>query len=104
MRTTRSTAPIVVGLIAAISLCALPGLAQQAEVQQTEASVPRLVQFTGMVKEAAGKPVAGITFALYKDQQGGAPIWTEMQNVALDESGLYTVLLGSTKPDGLPKE
>jgi hypothetical protein len=57
-----------------------------------------------MVKEAAGRPVVGVTFALYKDQEGGAPAWTETQNVSLDESGRYTVLLGSTNTEGLPKE
>ena len=67
-------------------------------------SVPRLVQFNGTVQQAAGRPVAGITFALYKDQEGGAPIWMETQNVALDEGGRYTVLLGSTKRDGLAAE
>jgi hypothetical protein len=66
--------------------------------------MPRLVQFNGILKEAAGKPVAGVAFALYKDQEGGAPVWMETQNVALDESGRYSVLLGATRNEGLPQE
>jgi hypothetical protein len=34
--------------------------------------------------EVNGKPLAGVvgvTFYLYKDQEGGAPLWLETQNV-----------------------
>jgi hypothetical protein len=41
-------------------------------------------------------------FALYKDQQGGAALWQETQNVTLDASGRYTVQLGSSLSGGLP--
>src|SRR5579864_7875659 len=71
------------------------------------AHVPSLVKFAGVLKDDAGHPktgVAGITFALYKDQQGGVPLWVETQNVQADASGRYTVMLGSTKSDGLPLE
>ena len=76
---------------------------------QTAASavVPHLAKFSGRVNAADGKPLAaivGVTFALYSDEQGGAPLWLETQNVQLDSTGHYTVLLGSTKPDGLPAE
>jgi hypothetical protein len=59
------------------------------------------------VKDEAGAPktgIVGITFALYKDQQGGAPLWLETQNVQADASGRYTVMLGATKSDGLPMD
>jgi hypothetical protein len=46
----------------------------------------------------------GVTFAVYKDQDGGAPLWLETQNVQADSKGNYTVLLGSTKVEGLPAE
>jgi hypothetical protein len=45
-----------------------------------------------------------VTFALYRDQDGGAPLWLETQNVSMDSSGRYTVSLGTTKADGLPVE
>jgi hypothetical protein len=48
--------------------------------------------------------VAGITFALYSEPTGGAPLWLETQNVTADSNGRYTALLGATKPDGLPAE
>jgi hypothetical protein len=48
--------------------------------------------------------VVGVTFAIYKEQEGGAALWLETQNVGLDEQGRYTVLLGATKSEGLPLE
>jgi hypothetical protein len=48
--------------------------------------------------------VAGITFALYSEQTGGAPLWLETQNVTADSNGRYMALLGATKPEGLPAE
>src|SRR6266446_6022556 len=69
--------------------------------------VPRLVKLAGTLKDELGKPrtgVVGVTFAIYKEQEGGAALWLETQNVELDEQGRYTVLLGSTKSEGLPLE
>src|SRR6267378_2705014 len=67
--------------------------------------VPRLVKFAGVFKDELGKArtgVVGVTFAIYKEQEGGAALWLETQNVELDEQGRYTVLLGSTRSEGLP--
>src|SRR6267142_5420351 len=69
--------------------------------------VPRLVKFAGTMKDELGKSrtgVVGVTFAIYKEQEGGAALWLETQNVELDEQGRYTVLLGSSKNEGLPLE
>jgi hypothetical protein len=66
-----------------------------------------LVKFSGTVRDEQGKPqsgVVGITFALYKDQEGGAPLWLETQNVQADANGHYTTMLGATNSDGLPME
>ncbi len=71
------------------------------------ASVLRLIRFNGAVRDALGAPysgMSGITFALYAEQEGGAPLWVETQNVALDEQGRYTALLGMTSNEGLPLE
>ena len=77
-------------------------LAQQAAV----ISVPNLIRYGGTLKDTQGAPVAsstvGVTFAIYKQQDGGAPIWMETQNVTTDIAGNYTVLLGSTTATGLP--
>ena len=70
-------------------------------------AVPHVVKFGGTVKDADGKPrtgVNGITFALYKDQAGGAALWLETQNVTLDGQGRYTVLLGANSAEGMPLE
>jgi hypothetical protein len=72
---------------------------------KNESALPRLVRFGGTIKDLGGSPpagVVGITFALYSEQSGGAPLWLETQNVSVDSNGHYNVLLGSTKPEGLP--
>jgi hypothetical protein len=81
-------------------------------VAATTSQVPRLVRFSGTVTNpsdnAAGSvanataSVVGITFSLYTEQTGGAPLWSEVQNVRVDVAGHYTVQLGSTKAEGLP--
>src|SRR5712691_9492654 len=71
------------------------------------AAVPRLVKFSSTAKDQLGHAptsVVGVTFAIYKEQEGGAALWMETQNVQLDEQGHYAVLLGATKNDGLPVE
>ena len=73
----------------------------------TASALPRLVRFGGAVKDLNGNPltgVVGITFAFYSEKTGGAPLWLETQNATADSNGHYTVLLGSTKPEGLPAE
>jgi hypothetical protein len=75
--------------------------------QSTSQAVPRLVKFGSTVKNVQGRPMAGvvgITFALYKDQEGGAPLWLETQNVQIDKNGHYSVMLGFTTSAGLPVE
>lgn len=72
-----------------------------------EVSVLRLLKFNGAIRDALGQlrtGVLGITFALYAEQEGGAPLWLETQNVTLDDQGRYTVLLGAQSQDGLPLE
>jgi hypothetical protein len=64
--------------------------------------VPRLIRFTGQLKTSA--TTVGITFSLHKSQQDNAALWIETQNVQLDSTGKYTVLLGSTSPYGIPTD
>ena len=69
--------------------------------------VPPLVNFTGVLTDVNGRPLTGtvgVTFLLYKDSQGGAPLWLETQNVSPDKNGHYTAMLGSTSSHGLPPE
>lgn len=74
---------------------------------QTASELPRLVRFGGTVKDLNGSPltgVVGVTFAFYSEQNGGAALWLETQNVTADSNGRYTALLGSMVPEGLPAD
>ncbi len=90
-----------------LMICTVSMSGQQAAVASNASStavVPPLVSFNGVLTDVNGKPlttVAGVTFALYKESQGGAPLWLETQNVYPDKTGHYTVLLGSTSSSGL---
>jgi hypothetical protein len=60
--------------------------------------------FSGTAKDTGGNPVTGvtgITFALYAEQIGGAPLWSETQSVQAGAGCHYTVLLGAAKSEGL---
>jgi len=75
--------------------------------ETAQASVPRLVQFNGTLKDSAAHPVTGVasvTFAIYAEQDGGVALWSETQNVLADANGHYTVLLGSATANGVLSE
>jgi hypothetical protein len=80
--------------------------AQQTQSANTPTAVPKLVHFTGSFHPAVSQPAGmiGATFAIYSEQEGGTPLWTEDQNVELDANGNYTALLGVTKNGGVPTE
>jgi trimeric autotransporter adhesin len=84
--------------------------AQAQEAQGTSTptgSVPSVVRFTGKATDSSTKPLTGlvgVTFALYEQETGGSALWVETQNVQLDAGGHYNVLLGTTKPEGLPAQ
>jgi hypothetical protein len=64
-----------------------------------------LVNFNGVATGVKGEPltgVVGVTFCLYKEAQGGAPVWMETQNVQADGAGHYSATLGSSSNQGLP--
>ena len=99
---------IVCLVVAVLTLSfSLPPLTLAQTSTQTTSALPRLVRFGGTAKDLNGGPmtgVVGITFALYSEQSGGVPLWLETQNATADSTGHYSVLLGSTKPEGLPAE
>jgi hypothetical protein len=93
-------------LVVSLSCCVL-NAQSQAPSQTGMPVVPRLVNFSGRATDAQGKSIAGIsgvTFAIYKEQSEGAPLWMETQNVQADAKGNYTIQLGATKSEGLPLE
>ena len=93
-------------LVAMAQAQAVPAAGTEAKaVSDGTTTASRLVSISGVLKDKLGKPltgVQGITFALYKDQEGGSPLWLETQNVTADAEGRFTALLGATKPEGLP--
>jgi len=97
---------LCLGIIAA--LCFPSAFAQQSStVTSTNAAVPTLINFSGTLSDLNGKPLTGtvgVTFYLYKEDQGGAPLWLETQNVQADRTGHYNVMLGSTRSTGLPAD
>ena len=94
-------------IVSFLAVVVVSTLAQTAAPNTSLAStqVPRLIKFSGVAKDEAGKPktgLVGITFSLYKDEEGGSPLWIETQNVQADATGHYTALLGSASVEGVP--
>ena len=92
-----------------VSLFAILFAVSNTSAQQTNAStIPNLINYSGTLLQpmSVGVPsmIVGVTFAIYKQQEGGAPVWLETQNVTPDASGHYSVLLGSTRAEGLPAD
>jgi hypothetical protein len=84
---------------------ALANASLLASSQPAAGMIPRLVKFSGVLKDRNGKAatgVVGLTCSLYELPEGGSSLWTEAETAKLDEQGRYTVLLGATLPDGLP--
>ncbi len=79
--------------------------AAQSSPSAPTAVVPMLASFSGVLTDLNGKPVTSVTgvmLSLYKDSEGGVPLWMEVQNVRPDKTGHYTLMLGSTTNEGLP--
>jgi hypothetical protein len=76
--------------------------------QASTTAVPNLINYSGtlLLPSGVGVPAktVGVTFAIYRQQDGGAPIWLETQNVTPDAAGHYSILLGSTRVEGIPAE
>src|SRR5271157_5988718 len=91
-----------ISLLLSTFLAGSIGSAQQASTT----GVPNLIRYSGTLKDAQGavpsEKTLGVTFAIYKQQDGGAPVWQETQNVMPDASGQYSVVLGSITATGLP--
>ncbi|MGB7555053.1 MAG: tail fiber domain-containing protein [Candidatus Korobacteraceae bacterium] len=100
MRRFRTTIVVAFATLLSVSISA----------QQTATtSVPNLIRYSGTLKDSQGAALSssaavGVTFSLYKQQEGGAPVWMETQNVTADANGQYNVILGSTTATGLPDD
>jgi len=96
---------VCVGVLLLLACCVLPMDAQQPAAASANLAVPPMVNFSGVLTDVNGKPLTGavgVTFYLYQDSQGGAPLWMETQNVQADKAGHYSAALGSTSSQGLP--
>jgi hypothetical protein len=81
-------------LIFATAMLAVPAIspAQEAAVSV----VPHLIKYSATLPSAPSTATAAeVKFALYAAPAGGEALWSETQQVALDSSGRYSVLLGS---------
>jgi hypothetical protein len=108
----RNTGWEVWGVVVLLGCSTLVSAQQNAKVGgsatiSSSTQLPRLVKFGGTLTSIDGHPLSGmvgVTFAFYSSQTDGPPLWLETQNVQPDKNGHYTVLLGSTKPEGLPMD
>jgi trimeric autotransporter adhesin len=90
-----------------LTMSAISPVMGQSNASAADTVVPSLVNYSGKAIDAQGKPVtgiAGVTFAIYKDETDGGPLWMETQNVQADARGNFSVQLGATKPGGLTLE
>src|SRR5271169_3903091 len=108
----------VFGIFSLAAVAAHAAPPQSPEVAQTsvaplvpaasaQVSVPRLVQFSGTLKDSAARSVTGlasVTFAIYAEQDGGVALWSETQNVTADANGHYSAVLGVASATGVPQE
>ena len=101
MRRFSTTLAIAISTLLSVAICS---------AQQTATtSVPNLIRYSGTLKDAQGAALSsstavGVTFSIYKQQDGGASVWMETQNVTPDSNGQYNVILGSTTTTGLPDD
>lgn len=108
------TANVCVAIVIACLIFQFGAAAQEATNQSvpsvstsSQATFPRIIKFSGTLFDAQERPLsgpAGVTFALYAQQSGGAALWMETQNVRPDAKGNYTVLLGAESAHGVPEE
>src|SRR5277367_5311179 len=100
-------------LTTAICLFAVTDLLAQTAVSSSNTpmaasahtAVPALVPYSGVALSADSKPLAAetaMTFLIFKDEQGGEPLFTETQAVVPDSTGHYKVHLGATLTSGIP--
>ena len=89
-------------------LLALPAAPQNAALNiaaSAPTAVPPLIPYSGAVNTLADQrsPAnASVTFLIYKDEQGGEPVFAETQTVAVDVTGHYKAQLGATLANGIP--
>lgn len=78
-----------------ISLFTFPLTAATSQAAEAATAPTRLLQFSAGLNRVQIPGLAGVTFAVYRDQEGGAPLWSETRSVDVDENGKFSVVLGA---------
>jgi len=91
--------PVCIG---APAIAAAQDAAQNTEGSAAATVIPQQVRYAGKLAARTGETVEA-EFRIYAAAEGGDPLWTETQRVAIGEDGSYSVLLGSANPSGLPQ-
>ena len=72
---------------------------------QAPTVVPALIPYSGIAIGAEGKLLTGeisATFLIYPEEQGGEPLFTEVQTFTPDSAGKYSIQLGASLSSGIP--
>lgn len=89
----------------------LPGLiallmtAVAAHAQPSPPTVDRLFRVSGAVDLRVSGAAPGprlFTFAIHDTEEGGPPLWEEVQTVRVEADGRYSALIGAGSADGVP--
>jgi hypothetical protein len=66
------------------------------------AGIPNRINYQGKLTDAAtGEPIEGsqsITFRVFDASEGGTELWSEIQTITPDSSGVISLILGQTNP------
>jgi len=85
--------------------CILAPWVSSADTAST--TIPRLIRVSGILTDINNIPRAGtfsVHFLVYQLQEGGTPLWSEIQSVTTGTDGSYSILLGNTLPEGIPAD
>jgi hypothetical protein len=63
--------------------------------------VPKLSRYSAQLPQRYSGTIE-MVFAVYSAAEGGEPLWTESQQVAVGPDGTYSVMLGAVTQGGLP--
>jgi hypothetical protein len=98
----RLTQILVIGALARTIWC-VPLVAVLTTL--ASAQVPQMINYQGKLTDADGKPTNDtlqMVFSIYADSIGGTALWDETQTSVIVEKGVFSVLLGSATPGGIP--
>jgi parallel beta-helix repeat protein len=91
---TKNSLVGLVGLVLLLTLLSSAGYAQ----------IPQKMNYQGYLTNASGVPINGtvqMVFSIYHVSSGGSSLWTETQNVTVNQ-GIYSVNLGDVTSITLP--